>query len=78
VNNHTKTQSRPAVTNRPNADLRRKRKREAYDGTITGRVESASKAQKVDDIVLGTLAYMPCDRQSGAWDQQWSGSCNGG
>jgi hypothetical protein len=58
------------VANHPNADLHRKRKHEAYDGTVPGRVESAPKAQKVDDIVLGTLAYMPCDGQSGAWDQQ--------
>ena len=49
------------MANHPSADLHRKRKRGSYDDTIPGRVESAPKAQKVDDIVLGTLAYMPCD-----------------
>ena len=37
VTNHTKTKSRPAVANHPNADLHRKRKCEAYDDTIPGR-----------------------------------------
>jgi hypothetical protein len=58
---HTKTQSRPAVANNTNAGFHRKRKSEGCDDTIPTLVESARKTQKVDDIVLGTLAYTPCD-----------------
>jgi hypothetical protein len=49
------------VANHTNAGVHRKRKGEGCDDTIPTLVESAPKAQKVDDVVLGTLAYMPCD-----------------